>query len=187
MNPQHWNSVLGEDGFSELVRSYGPRLIRFFESLGADNRLAEDLTQELYLKLLRTQAQYQERGQLQAYLFRMANRLWIDYARARKPYLLQEPTEEDLLRRHGPMTQPPVDCAAAESAQKLRDALATLPPSQRVVFEMGVVQGIRYRDIAQALEIPVGTVKTRVFAAASKLRALLAEELPNLTRLDGRR
>lgn len=185
MNPQRWDSVLGKDGFTDLVRSYGPRLNRFFESLGADSRLAEDLTQELFLKLLRTEAQYEERGQLQAYLFRMANRLWIDHARIRRPLLIENPTEEDLLRRQAPPPSPLVHCEAAEGAERLRQAVQTLPPAQRVVFEMGVVQGLRYREIAEILEIPLGTVKTRIFAASAKLRAYIEEgSLPPPSRLE---
>lgn len=176
MNPGSWESVLGKEGLAELASAYGPRLTGFFRSLGADSRSAEDLTQELFLKLMKTQAQYEERGQIQAYLFRMAHRLWIDESRVRRPRIVGEPSEEDWLRRREPEPGPFELCLREDEKQKLLDAVASLPEPQRIVFEMGVLRGLRYREIAETLGIPVGTVKTRVFAAAKRIRALLSRE-----------
>lgn len=176
MNPSSWHSVLGKDGLSRLAAEYRPRLLRFFESLGADSKTAEDLCQELFLKLLRTQASYDERGQMHAYLFRMANHLWIDHSRLRRPLLTAEPSEEGLERLRERDPDPSIACENEESRARLREAMASLSPPQRAAFEMGVIQGMRYRDIAAALGIPLGTVKTRIFAAAGKIRTLLSDQ-----------
>ena len=175
MNRASWQTVLGKEGFSEIVSAFHPRLLRFFESLGADSKTSEDLCQELFLKLLRTQAGYEERGQMHAYLFRMAHHLWIDHSRVRRPATVAEPSEEGWARLREPVKDPAEICEMSEGRDRLRRAMTSLPLAQRATFEMGVIQGMRYRDIAEILEIPLGTVKTRIFAASAKIRSLLSE------------
>ena len=59
---------------------------------------------------------------------------------------------------------------------ELRAALAELPDKHRLVFELGILQELPYADISAALEIPVGTVKSRMFHAVRKLREALGED-----------
>jgi len=168
-----WRSVLTNG----LVAEFAPRLARFFASLGADPRTAEDLTQEVFLRLIRTEAAYEERGKVASYLFRIAYRIWVDETRVRRPAPLDP--EETLLQRDRRMdlSEAPLDlCLHHEAEDRLREALRQLPQGQRAAFELGVLQGVRYREIAEILQVPLGTVKSRIFTAAKTLKNLLQEK-----------
>jgi RNA polymerase sigma-70 factor (ECF subfamily) len=65
-----------------------------------------------------------------------------------------------------------------EEAQAVREAVAGLPQGERLVVELGVFQGLRYAEIASILQVPVGTVKSRMFSAVRRLRARLGRAKP---------
>ena len=69
--------------------------------------------------------------------------------------------------------EPHTQVSRDEEVARLRSALAELSEPHRIVFELGVVQELPYADISEALDIPVGTVKSRMFHAVRKLRAVL--------------
>lgn len=160
-----------------VVENYASRLLRFFLSLGADLRTAEDCTQEVFLRWMKHQERYQERGQLKAYLFQIAYRLWIDKQRQKKQDSLADPFLEGLFESLPERIDSPFESLLRkESEHRLKTMLQILSEEQRVVFELGVLEEIRYKEISEILKIPVGTVKSRMFAAVQKLRQSLNEE-----------
>ncbi|MCI0585996.1 MAG: RNA polymerase sigma factor [Planctomycetes bacterium] len=161
----------------ETIAEHAPRLVRFFRSLGADAWTADDLTQEVFVRCMRTNAVYEERGALASYLLRIGYRLWIDEKRARRPVLPEEPGSAGWADRESVEELPLEALLRAESGEILRATLAELPAEQRALLELGMGQGVRYREISKILGIPVGTVKSRVFAAACRLRAALVRRM----------
>ena len=165
--------------FEAFVRSETSTFLGFFRRLGADEAEAEDLVQEVFLKLFQSARSYQPAGRFGAFAFRIARNAWID--RRRRGGLRARPTGGD----DDPDTEPrerwPEDGAPGprvvaerrEEAARLREALATLPEHHRLVFELGVIQERPYSEISQLLEIPEGTVKSRMFHAVRRLRELL--------------
>ncbi|MBI5431935.1 MAG: sigma-70 family RNA polymerase sigma factor [Planctomycetes bacterium] len=158
--------------------------IGFFERLGADGAEAEDLTQEVFLRLYRFSAEYEARDAFGAYALRIARNAWIDAGRRRasRPQVAHdEPLDElDVVDELAPG---PRDLELLEESERARAALARLPESHRWVFELAVLRGRPYPEIAERLGIPLGTVKSRVFHAVRKLRELLApDESPDASR-----
>lgn len=173
----------GDSGpFEAFVHASLPTFLGFFRRLGADEPEAEDLVQEVYLKLFQSARTYFPSGRFAPFAFRVARNAWIDRRRrgAVQP------------RAAGGQEEGPVDPAAPgleahpgreqapggrqeqrEEAQRVRTALASLPEGQRLVFELGVVQELSYAEIGALLEIPEGTVKSRMFHAVRRLRELL--------------
>ncbi|MCE9594968.1 MAG: RNA polymerase sigma factor [Planctomycetes bacterium] len=162
--------------FEEFVLLEAATFIGFFERLGADGAEAEDLTQDVFLRLYRAAPGYQPRDAFESYALRVARNAWIDAGRRRaaRPNTGQEaPVEEFELedeRAPGPRS-----LEVVEESERARAALAHLSDGQRWVFELAVVHGRPYPEIAELLGIPIGTVKSRVFHAVRKLRELLGE------------
>lgn len=172
----------GDSGpFEAFVGAELPTFLGFFRRLGAGRAEAEDLAQELSLKLYEHATTYERQGRFAAYAFRVARNLWIDASRrsagSRRRRERDPEGEERLDRLADPgAPEPGSRLARAEEARRLRAALERLPERHRLVFELGVMQGLPYHEIGSVLEIPVGTVKSRMFHAVRKLRASLGED-----------
>ncbi|MEW6074606.1 MAG: RNA polymerase sigma factor [Planctomycetota bacterium] len=176
--------------FEDFVRSHSRLLVAWFRRQGAGLHRAEDLCQEVVIKLYQHAPRYRAEERFAAFVFRVARNVWIDDRRrlGLRPgaATLDGPAGEepraDRLRpdqiRRGPESPPePLECAAArEGAARLRAAVAALPAPQRAVFELGALDGLSYAEIGALLEIPVGTVKSRMFCAVRRLRELLGGE-----------
>jgi RNA polymerase sigma-70 factor, ECF subfamily len=168
--------------FEEIVETHAPSIVRLFRRLGADAASAEDLAQEVFLRLLRTRSDYEPRGRLAFYLDRIARNLWTDHVRnaGSRPgeRTLDEAAQGGdaglaLLLVH-PAAGPADALAGRDAARALAALLRQLGDGERLVLELSVFEGLRYAEIAQSLSIPEGTVKSRVFYAVRKLRALAA-------------
>lgn len=170
---------LGQPGlFEEFVRSEAATLIGFFQRLGGSRVEAEDLAQEVFLKLYRHSASYQPQGTFEAFAMRIARNAWIDRRRrdaarisARSFSALETEPEEPAARALDPDRR----LVQQEERARLARALARLSSNHALIFEMAVVQARPYPEIAQELDIPVGTVKSRVFHALRYLRAALED------------
>lgn len=171
---------LGEpEAFAELVATFRERLQQFFLRCSRDPQLAEDLTQEVFVKLLRAAPRYQAHGRLSVYVFRIARNLWIDHGRGHA--LRPRTVSADHLPNGWqglPGAEPAPLAAAAlrDDASAMHRALAGLSPDHQAVLELAVFQELPYADVAAVLDIPLGTVKSRVHHAIGRLRELLQPE-----------
>ena len=133
-------------------------------------------------------ARYDAQGQFTAYAFRVARNVWIDRSRKRvsAPRVFsadawrddEAPAEVlsiDLRRESTLGARPDATLERAEESNRVERAVAQLNEAHRLVFELGVVQELPYADIARSLDIPVGTVKSRMFNAVRKVRDSLLE------------
>lgn len=167
--------------FQELFDAYGEKLVHFFYRLCWDRDRAEDFTQDLFLRLLRRASAYRPEGRLATFIFRVATNLWIDYYRASRPlprlYSLDQPLLDETpavawsCRDRGP---DPVGAAIVdEEKERLRTALDALNEPHRLVLELAVYQELPYGEISDILDIPVGTVKSRMFNTVRALKERL--------------
>jgi len=167
------------DLFAEFVLVETPALLGFFRRLGAGMEEAEDLTQELFVRLYRLASQYKASERFEPLCFRVARNAWIDAERRRsaRPRAALGPEMDNLDERESDGQSPLRAAAGSETSARLERAVASLPEGQRLVFELGLVQELAYPDVAAALGIPVGTVKSRMFHALRRLRVLLGDTL----------
>ena len=157
----------------ELFQRHHRRLYRYFVRLSGEPSVAEDLTQEVFLRALRAESGYRAQGQEEAWLFRIARNLWIDRQR----------------RRH---CRPPVadsvpDELPAPASQELRlrldEALGQLPEDEREAFLLCETGGLSYAQIASVCRISLEAVRSRIYRARRALRAALAEPAPKTLKL----
>ena len=162
--------------FEDFVRTSTRGLVAFFHRRGVNLNRAEDLAQEVFLKLYRSAKRYRPRERFQAYCYRTARNLWIDECRRsadRAPWRdTRAPVETAEVH-----LDPGGALLFAEEERRLHALLGALPPGQRRVFELALLFELTYPEIGVLLSIPVGTVKSRMFHAVRRLRRAWQERL----------
>lgn len=164
-----------------LIERHGRKLYGFLLRLcGAKDR-AEDVYQEVWLRIMRTAANYNSRDRFEAWMFTVARNLVIDEARKtgrRKEDRLEGADDDEGLstldREPDPGPTPEDEARGNELGAALEEALAALNPEQREVFLLRERAGLSFDEIAKATKAPLNTVKTRMHYALGHLRKALA-------------
>jgi RNA polymerase sigma-70 factor (ECF subfamily) len=154
---------------AELYRRYAGKLYRFGINLLGDAGLAEELVQECLVRLWRTAGRFDtSRGTVSAYLFVIARSIAAD--------LRKRPSSRPLAPVEDNQFPPQPDNAERiVEALMVRDALDSLSAAHREVLVLVTQEGLTQTQIAARLDLPLGTVKTRMFHGLKALRAALAE------------
>lgn len=157
--------------FAELFLFFAPRLKAFFIRLAVPPGAAEDLAQEVMLTVWRKAGYFDPaRASAATWIFTIARNLRIDLKRReQKPAL----TEDDLDYVDEP--DPGEQTLTLEREQRVRAALAELPGEQADVIRLSFFEDRPHAEIANALDIPLGTVKSRIRLAMNRLRSLVGE------------
>ena len=160
--------------FLALIERHERALHRFFRLSGRDAHEADDGAQETFLRLYAFRRRFNARGHggFRALLYRIARNVLADGLRKKRRAPSCRPLDDAL----GLPTRAGAG-ALADDAIDLAWALRSLPDKLRSVVVLGVFQGLAYREVAEALRIPVGTVKSRMYFAVQRLREVLHAEL----------
>ena len=168
-----------------LVDRHHASLVRYFFHQSRSRETAEDLAQEVWIRIIRHRLTYRPSARFQTYLFSIARNLWIDRYRSNKAAPPTFSADREVGGEEGEGTrlssllpgrevEPSEAVSVHEEAERVRRALLDLPDGLRQVFELGEVQGLKYVEVGQILDIPVGTVKSRMHAAIQRLGQALA-------------
>lgn len=160
--------------FDELVRRHQPRVVRIAARYLGDRAAAADAAQAAFIEVYRAVPRYQPRGQLASYLYRvllnqchMARRAQRSEGRAFAAIGGQPAA---------PAAMPDEEILARERDREVDRALQRLSPKLREVLVLRFAGELSYDEIAAALELPLGTVKRRIFDGMEKLRQFLDGE-----------
>jgi len=169
---------LGDTGpFEAFVVAKTRSFFAYFRRLGAGTEEAEDLTQELFVRLHRSRARYRSHGRVQAYCLRVGRNVWVDRCRRRGVRPDRDGGEQELFEQVDGRTPEPATVAAQEEAnERCRQALHALPTAQREVVRLSVLEGLTHGEVSAHLDVPVGTVKSRLFYGLRRLAELLHGE-----------
>ncbi|HYW03269.1 MAG TPA: RNA polymerase sigma factor [Gammaproteobacteria bacterium] len=187
-----WSSDRHGDGFEALLRPHIPALYRFAFHLAGNQDDAEDLVQDLLLRLYPRRDELAGIDKLRPWLARVLYRLHIDRGRRqrRSPVVYAEigggPRDPDADSDGGwsvpePASEDPADDPEAslerrDDSASLQQALARLSEDHRTVLLLHDVEGFTLAEIETTLEVPVGTLKSRLHRARARLRGLLDRE-----------
>jgi RNA polymerase sigma-70 factor (ECF subfamily) len=160
--------------FERLVREYGDRIYRFARRLVGE-RSADDLTQEVLVRVFRSIRSYQPTGRFESWLFTIANHLAIDEARRRKPEASISELDPELTpERFASESPEPVESLEeVERRRALLQAVEQLPLEQRQVFLLREEAGLSFKEIADMTGCPLNTALGRMHYAMEHLRKVL--------------
>jgi len=162
----------GRRAFDELVRRWHKRLVAHAWRLTGDGDAARDAVQAAWLEIVRGLPSLRDDAAFPAWAFRIVSRRAARAIDARR-------RERDLAKAFAaePSGQAEdVQGADADTAARLQRAIVALPPAQRAVIGLYYTEGMSVAEAAVALDVPVGTVKTRLMHARRALRAALEGE-----------
>ena len=154
--------------FSELVRHHREGVVTVVYRLCGDVNTAEDAAQEAFIRAWQHLPSYQPRSPFRNWLYRIATNVALDVLRGEK----QTTDVDDLpLAASGPSPEAAVE--SMERAEYVRQTVLALPPASRTVLVLREYEGLSYQEIADTLDIPIGTVMSRL----SYARKLMLESL----------
>jgi len=169
-----------ERALETLYDRYGDYVYSVCMRMVGDVQLAEDLSQEVFLRLWRRPDLYdQTRGRFLTWLLSIARNRAIDERRSRgRRFRFESPpssTAEEMLEA-APTSDERDVAVVSEERVVVQRALAALPPEQRLAIQLAYFGGYTQQEIARGLHQPLGTVKTRIRLGLQKLRLLLIDQ-----------
>ena len=165
--------MVSPDRFDGELLALLPRLRRFAHTLSRNPADADDLTQATIERALRSQAQWEAGTRLDSWLYRIMRNLWIDTVRSRgRREDLHSPVEE--AERIGEDPRSAIE--ASIDLKKAMSAMQRLPEEQREVVALILIEGFGYREVSEMLDLPIGTVSSRLVRGRTALLVMVGEQ-----------
>lgn len=160
--------------FSEVFEYFAPRVKSYLVRLGSDMANAEEIMQEVMLNVWRKAGQYDRRqASVSTWIFRIARNRRIDSLRRNnKPEL----DAEDPMLQPAPVEQPDITVNRTQLEARVREVIEDLPEDQLVLLKAAFYEGLSHSEIAKAYNLPLGTVKSRIRLAFTRLRGPLERD-----------
>jgi RNA polymerase sigma-70 factor (ECF subfamily) len=172
-----------EPAFRELIRRYERPVFSLIFRMIRDRELAEDLAQDTFIKVLNHIDRYRPEFKLSSWLFKIANNVAIDQLRRRELDTLsldgapnartRDEVEATALQAVDRTETPLAELESRELGSHIEQAIAKLRPEYRACILLRHVEGRSYEEIAESLDLPLGTVKTYIHRARHELREFL--------------
>jgi RNA polymerase sigma-70 factor (ECF subfamily) len=166
------------DAAAAFIRRFQRRVYGLARAIVGDAALAEDVSQEAFVRAWRHGLAYDpRRGSVPTWLLTITRNLAIDTVRLRRP----QPVDPEAITRlgweaDGPGSSPTTSVVARDEETRLRAAISRLPDDQRRALVLAAIGGRTAKEISECEGIPLGTAKTRIRAGMIKLRASMAGE-----------
>jgi len=160
--------------FVQIFEFFAPRLKSYLVRLGSDAYSAEEIMQEVMLNVWRKAEQYdRNQASVSTWIFRIARNRRIDsLRRMAKPEL----DPNDPMLQPAPLETPDISVNRVQMEKEVRRHLESLPEEHLVLLKAAFYEGLSHSQIAKRLDLPIGTVKSRIRLAFQKLRPGLTQE-----------
>jgi RNA polymerase sigma-70 factor (ECF subfamily) len=170
--------------YRELIRRYERPIFALIFRMVRDRELAEDLSQETFVKALNAIGSYRPEFKFSSWIFKIANNAAIDHLRRREldtlslegsPHAATPEAMQATALQSGNREESPLEAVEArELGSAIEAAIGRLRPEYRSCILLRHVEGRAYEEIAEILDLPLGTVKTYIHRARNELRQMLA-------------
>jgi RNA polymerase sigma-70 factor (ECF subfamily) len=170
-----------QNAYTELLKKYKGAIYSFIFKMIPEKEDAEDMVQETFIKAFSALPTFNNEFAFSTWLFKIASNNCIDYMRKKrlKTYSINKPIEskdgfviQDL---PDPLINPEMEYIESERLSNIESAIQKLPKKYRSIIIMRHKEEKSYEEISAELNIPIGTVKARIFRAREKLKKLLKE------------
>ena len=168
--------------WDEIVEQHSVRVYRLAYRLTGNKHDAEDLTQEVFVRVFRSLSSYTP-GTFEGWLHRITTNLFLDGARRKAKIRFDALADDAETRLPSRAVTPEAGVLEGLFDDDVESALASLPPDFRAAVELCDIEGLSYEEIADVLDLKLGTVRSRIHRGRSMLRKALAHRAPG----DGRR
>jgi len=168
--------------FGQLVDLYKDKIFHLAYRMTGSRQEAEDIVQETFMRVYANLDKYDSRWKFSTWIFRIGNNLCIDRLRKRRPTWSLDAENPDADGVDGYAMLPTNDASPedrmvlSEMQKNVRDAIAQLPDKYRSVVVLRYLQDLSLNEIADILELPVSTVKTRLHRGRESLRRKLEHD-----------
>ena len=179
-----WAAEGHEAAYRELIRRYQRPVLSLIYRMVRDRELAEDLTQETFIKVLNAIDRYMPEYKFSSWIFKIANNAAIDHLRRKALATLSiegapsattpDSVEATALQLASREETPLQELEAREMGTQIERAIEALRPEYRSCIILRHVEGRSYDEIAEIMDLPLGTVKTYIHRARSELKEALA-------------
>jgi RNA polymerase sigma-70 factor, ECF subfamily len=162
--------------FQALVERHRSMVYRIAYQFAGNHHDAEDIAQEVFIKIYRSLDRFRQDAQLTSWMYRIVMNACIDHRRRHRPGVAAafgDDAEQKMLNTPEARPDPEARAYAGEIGRLLDEEIGRLPNGQRVVFVMRHHQGMKLCEIAEALGLAEGTVKRQLHAAVHRLRQAL--------------
>lgn len=172
--------LLQEDvSFEDIFRRYYPHLLAFVERQVGDRDLAKDFVQDVFFKLYESELCFPSEPSLKSWLYKASRNAALDYLRH-----LKVRDDNQLLMAEAMMYSGEIDESISEElAQRVNEAINSLPPQCSQIIRMNIIDGKKYSEISAELGISINTIKTQIFRGYKKLRESLSGDMGHLVLL----
>jgi RNA polymerase sigma-70 factor (ECF subfamily) len=172
----------GVPTWDEIVEQHSDRVYRLAYRLTGNQHDAEDLTQEVFVRVFRSLDSYTP-GTFEGWLHRITTNLFLDQARRKQKIRFDALSDERASRLASNAATPDAEYADRMFDDDIESALATLPPDFRAAVVLCDVEGLTYEEIAEILDAKLGTVRSRIHRGRAMLRRALAHRAPEAGRV----
>jgi RNA polymerase sigma-70 factor (ECF subfamily) len=163
--------------WDEIVREHSPRVYRLAFRLTGDPHDAEDLTQEVFIRVFRSLSTYSP-GTFEGWLHRITTNLFLDMARRRQRIRFEGLSDDADERITGVEPTPAEIYDGRHLDADIQAALEALTPDYRAVVVLCDIEGLSYEEIAATVGVKVGTVRSRIHRGRAQLRSALSHRSP---------
>ena len=163
--------------WDEVVLQHSARVYRLAYRLTGNRHDAEDLTQEVFVRVFRSLSSYTP-GTFEGWLHRITTNLFLDQARRKQRIRFDALAEDADSRMPGRMPSPDTQVADRLFDDDVEAALSALPPDFRAAVVLCDIEGLSYEEIADVLDLKLGTVRSRIHRGRAMLRKALSHRAP---------
>ncbi len=163
-----------EEAFGKLVEIYQAKILNFILTRVGQRETAEDITQEVLVKAFFNLSGLKDVRKFRSWIFKIASNLLKDTVRKLKLEIVD--TEESLKEAYVEKGTPEISTHREVRAKMIKMALSRLKPEQRQALILCDIEGLSYKEIAEIMRIPLGTVQSRIFYARKKLQEILIKD-----------
>jgi RNA polymerase sigma-70 factor (ECF subfamily) len=163
-----------QNAFEELVGTYRERLYRVAWRILRDDESAEDAAQEAFIKVYRHIARFEGRSSLYTWMYRITVNIALNKLK-RDRFRQMVPLGDMVRPDRSPRSDPSRSAMGSEIADRVREAVETLPDKQKAVFTLKFYEGMSHKEIADIVGCSEGTSKANYFHAIRKLRKQLGD------------
>ncbi|WP_246442893.1 RNA polymerase sigma factor SigE [Thermomonospora cellulosilytica] len=163
--------------WEEIVREHSARVFRLAYRLTGDKHDAEDLTQDVFIRVFRSLSSYSP-GTFEGWLHRITTNLFLDKARRRQRIRFDALPDDAADRLGGREPGPAQIYEDRHLDADIQAALDSLPPEYRAAVVLCDIEGLSYEEIAATLGVKLGTVRSRIHRGRAHLRKALGDRTP---------